>query len=61
MQDEKYSIDGEWPKFQSRFDLHTWVSRQFDIKAGRFAPHDLKETCSSDEMPQSEAAQVVSG
>jgi hypothetical protein len=31
----KYSIDGEWPKFKSRFELHRWVSRQFDVKAGR--------------------------
>jgi len=59
MQNENYCIDGEWPPFQSRFDMHVWVSRQLDIKAGRFSPHDPTETCPSEEMTLRESLQAV--
>ncbi len=58
MQDEEYSIDGQWPKFESQNDMFDWLSEQRALKEGRYAARDVSGIFPDPDGSSSEALSV---
>jgi hypothetical protein len=59
MQDEKYSIDGEWPEFESLGALFDWLSDERYLKAAPSSLNDNLETSRVSAESQHEALSAV--